>query len=118
MSPSHYGPFTECLPNFGGSRSHSYSHRFMTQIVLEGAHNVRDLDGLPAGAAVTRAGVLLRSDALDALTAADLAVLVDQHRLAHVIDLRSRAERIEKGRGLLGETEVRYSDLDVINEAD
>jgi len=90
----------------------------VTNIRLEGAHNVRDLDGLPAGDAVTRAGVLLRSDALDSLTPADVAVLVEQYRVAHVIDLRSHAERAEKGRGPLGETAVRYSDLDVIDEAD
>jgi protein tyrosine/serine phosphatase len=90
----------------------------VTQIALEGAHNVRDLDGLAAGDTSTRAGVLLRSDALDGLTAADVEVLVDNYHLAHVVDLRSRAERVEKGRGLLGETTVRYSDLDVINEAD
>jgi len=89
----------------------------MTQIALQGAHNVRDLDGLAAGEASTRPGVLLRSDALDALTPADVDVLVDEYHLAHVIDLRSRAERIEKGRGLLGRTAVRYSDLDVIDEA-
>jgi len=89
----------------------------MTQIVLEGAHNVRDLDGLPAGATATRAGVLFRSDALDALTAADVAALVDERGLAHVIDLRSRAEREERGRGPLGDSGVRYSELDVIDEA-
>jgi protein-tyrosine phosphatase len=89
----------------------------MTQIKLEGAHNVRDLDGLAAGDASTRADVLFRSDALDALTAADVNVLVEDHHLAHVIDLRSRAERVERGRGLLGQTEVRYSEIDVIDEA-
>jgi protein tyrosine/serine phosphatase len=89
----------------------------VTQLALQGAHNVRDLDGLAAGDLSTRARVLLRSDALDALTPADVEVLVDRYRLAHVVDLRSRAERLEKGRGLLGQTAVRYSDLDVIDEA-
>ena len=89
----------------------------MTQIQLEGAHNVRDLDGLPAGATTTRTGVLFRSDALDALSAADVAALVDDRGLAHVVDLRSRAERVERGRGRLGDTGVRYSELDVIDEA-
>jgi protein-tyrosine phosphatase len=89
----------------------------MTQIALEGAHNVRDLDGLAADSANTRVGVLLRSDALDALTPSDVEVLVDGYGLAHVIDLRSRAERLEKGRGLLGQSAVRYSDLDVVDEA-
>jgi len=89
----------------------------VTQIRLEGAHNVRDLDGLPATGGSTRAEVLLRGDALDGLTAADVTALVDGHHLAHVVDLRSRAERIERGRGLLGQTKVRYSDLDVVDEA-
>src|SRR4051794_37927157 len=89
----------------------------MTRIQLEGAHNVRDLDGLPAGTTTTRTGVLFRSDALDALTAADVAALADERGLAHVVDLRSRAARVERGRGQLGETGVRSSELDVIDEA-
>ncbi len=90
----------------------------MTQIQLEGAHNVRDVGGLPARTGSTRSGVLLRSDALDALTPADVDRLVTDIGLAHVIDLRSHAERAERGRGLLGQTSVRYSDLDVIDEND
>ena len=91
----------------------------MTQIQLEGAHNARDVGGLPAeGGGATRHGVLLRSDALDALTAADVERLVTDIGLAHVIDLRSRAERAERGRGLLGHTSVRHSDLDVVDETE
>ena len=47
---------------------------------LEDASNVRDLGGLPAATGRTRHGVLLRSDALDALTSADVAVLASRGR--------------------------------------
>jgi protein-tyrosine phosphatase len=83
-------------------------------IELEGAHNVRDLGGLAADGARTRAGVLLRSDALHELTAADVEQLVDVVGVAHVVDLRSSAERSERGRGALGSTAVRYTELEVI----
>jgi protein tyrosine/serine phosphatase len=88
-------------------------------IDLEGAHNVRDLGGLPTtGGAVTRPGVLLRSDALDALTDADVQRLVDGVGLAHVVDLRSNRERVERGRGALGTSGVTYSELEVIDDKD
>jgi len=88
-------------------------------IELDGAYNVRDLGGLPTGTGVTRAGVLLRADALDDLTDDDdVACLVDQRSLAHVFDLRSQSERDQRGRGRLGATEVAYSELEVIVEAD
>jgi protein tyrosine/serine phosphatase len=88
----------------------------MPPIILTGAHNVRDVGGLPALDGTTRPGVLLRGDALDALTETDVQQLVDTIGLRHVIDLRSPAERLERGRGLLGTTGVRYSDLDVVDE--
>lgn len=87
-------------------------------IDLEGAHNVRDLGGLRAAGGHTRAGVLLRSDALDGLTAADVAELVERRGLAHVVDLRSSGERLERGRGALGNTGIRYTELEVIGPAD
>jgi protein tyrosine/serine phosphatase len=87
-------------------------------IELEGAHNVRDVGGLPAGNRRTRPGVLLRSDGLDALTAADVSRLVTDRGLLHVVDLRSASERRERGRGLLGAASVRYYDVEVITEAD
>ena len=83
-------------------------------IELDGAHNARDLGGLRAGDARTRSGVLLRSDALHELSAADVTHLVDVVGLAHVVDLRSGAERLERGRGPLGSTGVRYTELEVI----
>jgi protein-tyrosine phosphatase len=85
-------------------------------IDLDGAHNVRDLGGLPAAGGRTQPGVLLRSDALDACTPADVNQLVDSIGLAHVIDLRTKAERTERGRGLLGDSKVRYTELSLIDE--
>jgi protein-tyrosine phosphatase len=87
-------------------------------IQLDGAYNVRDLGGLPANDGVTRSGVLLRADALDALTEADVARLVEELGLAHVFDLRSQAERDQRGRGRLGTTGVVYSELEVVAQAD
>ncbi|MFT3855769.1 MAG: tyrosine-protein phosphatase [Ilumatobacteraceae bacterium] len=87
-------------------------------IDLEGANNVRDLGGLRAGGRLTRTGVLLRSDALNELTAGDVRHLVDERGLAHVVDLRSAHERIERGRGPLGDTPVRYTEVEVIGPDD
>src|SRR5262245_39739545 len=89
-----------------------------TWIDLEGAHNVRDLGGLPANAGVTRHRVLLRSDALDALTDADVKLLIEEIGVNHVIDLRAARERHERGRGLLGDAGVTYSDLEIIDDSD
>src|SRR5262245_22644223 len=87
-------------------------------IELEGAHNVRDLGGLRAGSGRTRTGVLLRSDALDQLTAGDVRRLVEERGLAHVVDLRSANERVERGRGPLGATPLRYTEVEVIGPSD
>jgi protein-tyrosine phosphatase len=89
-----------------------------TWIDLAGAHNARDLGGLRAGTSRTRHGVLMRSDALDALTAEDVNRLVDELGLAHVVDLRSTHERLERGRGPLGATPVRYTEIEVIGPED
>jgi protein tyrosine/serine phosphatase len=90
-------------------------------IELDGAFNARDLGGLPTGDPDrrTRRGVLLRADALDGLSVADVAVLVEEWALGHVVDLRSAGERAERGRGLLGgHGAVVYSELEVIRDAD
>ena len=87
-------------------------------IDLEGANNVRDLGGLRAGERLTRSGVLLRSDALHELTPGDVRHLVEERGLAHVVDLRSAHERIERGRGPLGDTPVRYTEVEVIGPDD
>jgi protein-tyrosine phosphatase len=59
---------------------------------LSGAHNVRDLGGLPAASGTVRPRVLLRGDNLDNLTADDIALLGDEIGLRGVIDLRAPFE--------------------------
>jgi len=86
-------------------------------IELDGADNVRDLGGLPLrNGGWTQPGVLVRSDGLDALTEADVRVLVEDLGLRHVIDLRSAGERADRGRGRLGSSDVVYTELEVIDD--
>jgi protein tyrosine/serine phosphatase len=74
-----------------------------------GTLNFRDLGGLPAGPGRrTRPGVLFRSDTLQALTDADVALLVEELGLEVVIDLRVGAEAVEQGRGPLVARDVTY----------
>ena len=63
------------------------------RLVLERAANVRDLGGfaLPDGGR-TRSCVLLRSDAVHQLSERDVALLVGEWGLRHVIDLRAPGE--------------------------
>ena len=71
-------------------------------IPLEGAANVRDLGGLPTiDGRITRFGRVLRSDNLQGLTEADVALLHGEMGLGHVIDLRSAAEVQREGPGPL-----------------
>jgi protein tyrosine/serine phosphatase len=62
-------------------------------LALEGAFNVRDLGGLPTARGVIKSGVLYRGDSLVDLTATDIAMLVGEHGLRTVIDLRSEFEQ-------------------------
>ncbi len=74
----------------------------MAWIDLDGAVNVRDLGGLPAGdGRQTATGVLLRSDNLQDLSPADVATLVDGIGLTTIVDLRSGAESASEGPGPL-----------------
>ncbi|ONH52484.1 protein tyrosine phosphatase [Frankia sp. CcI49] len=61
-------------------------------IRLVGAHNVRDLGGLPAAGGAVRPRALLRGDNLDALTTEDIAVLGNDVGLRAVVDLRAPFE--------------------------
>lgn len=84
-------------------------------IELVGACNVRDLGGLPTkDGGVTRSGVVLRADAVDGLCDADVVALADTFGVRHVIDLRSEGERLERGRGLLGDRDVLYTEVEVV----
>ena len=70
----------------------------MPWIELEGAVNVRDLGGLPAGnGARTVAGRLLRADNLQELTPSDIARLVHDIGVTTIVDLRSTAELTSEG---------------------
>lgn len=89
----------------------------LSWIDLEGASNCRDLGGLPAAGGTTRAGVLVRADALDRLTDADVVELGQRRGLAHVVDLRTDGERAERGHGRLQARGIRYSELAVITDA-
>jgi protein-tyrosine phosphatase len=61
-------------------------------IELTGAHNVRDVGGLPAVGGTVRRRVLLRGDNLDSLTTDDVALLRDEVGLRGVVDLRAPHE--------------------------
>ena len=84
-------------------------------IELVGACNVRDLGGLPLrDGGVTRSGIVLRADALDGLGPDDVVALADTFGLRHIIDLRSEGERLERGRGPLGERDITYTEVEVV----
>lgn len=71
-------------------------------LALEGCLNFRDLGGYPVGGGGrVRWRRLFRSDALGALTPADVAELRDAIGLATVVDLRSTAELRVDGKGPL-----------------
>ncbi|MBE2318570.1 tyrosine-protein phosphatase [Solirubrobacter sp. CPCC 204708] len=82
---------------------------------LEGAANVRDVGGLPVeGGGVTASGVLIRSDNLQGLSAADIVRLVDELGVGVVVDLRTAYEIDREGPGPLvadGRVEIRHRDL-------
>ena len=90
----------------------------MPWIQLEGAFNVRDLGGLPAGnGSLTAPGRLIRSANLQELTPADVAKLVNDIGLSTVVDLRSPAEVTEEGPGPLDRVaSVRHENYPVLSE--
>jgi protein-tyrosine phosphatase len=74
-----------------------------------GAHNFRDLGGLPTeDGCRTRPGVLFRSDTVQELTEDDVDVLVHRLGLRLIVDLRGPAEVEREGRGLLADFSVRH----------
>lgn len=67
---------------------------------LTGAYNFRDLGGLPAGPDHrVRAGVLFRSDTLQALTDADVMRLVARIGVELLVDLRLGPETVSEDYG-------------------
>ncbi|MEV4174178.1 tyrosine-protein phosphatase [Nonomuraea sp. NPDC049709] len=87
-------------------------------IDLEGAVNARDLGGLPTrDGGRTRHGRIFRADNLQGLTPADVALLVGELKLRHVVDLRSTAEVSLEGPGPLTQVpEVRHHHLTLFAE--
>ena len=71
-------------------------------IELDGAANTRDLAGLPTAAGLTvKPDRLIRSDNLQTLSDADVALLVDGHGVRSVADLRTSVEVNREGPGPL-----------------
>jgi protein-tyrosine phosphatase len=87
-------------------------------IDLEGAVNARDLGGLPTrDGGETRRGRIFRADNLQGLTPDDVALLVGELNLRHVVDLRSNAEVSLEGPGPLTRVpEVRHHHLTLFAE--
>ena len=87
-------------------------------IDLDGAANVRDAGGLPAGDGTVRRDRLIRSDNLQGLTPADVRRLVDEHHVRAVADLRTQTEVDLEGPGpLTAEPEVSIEHLSLFTEA-
>jgi protein tyrosine/serine phosphatase len=87
-------------------------------IDLDGAANVRDLGGLPAGERTVRRDRLIRSDNLQGLTPDDVHRLVDEHHVRAVADLRTQTEVDLEGPGpLTAEPEVTIEHLSLFAEA-
>jgi protein tyrosine/serine phosphatase len=87
-------------------------------IDLDGSANARDVAGLPAGARTVRPNRLIRSDNLQDLTPRDIRMLVDDHEVRAVADLRTQTEVDLDGPGpLTREPRVRIEHLSLFAEA-
>jgi protein tyrosine/serine phosphatase len=83
----------------------THEHRF---VPLDGAFNFRDLGGLATrDGAVTRTGVMFRSDALHHLVPSDVDHLTELG-MRTIIDLRSSVELDRSGRGPLADTDMQW----------
>ncbi len=86
----------------------------MTWLSLDGTANARDIGGLRTiDGRTTRSGVLLRSDNLQDLTPADIALLTSMG-LGTVLDLRTAPELEIIGPGPLRQSDVRHVHLDLV----
>ncbi len=91
----------------------------MAWIRLENAVNTRDLGNLPAeGGARTAPGRLVRSDNLQDLSPDDITLLVEEHGVTTVIDLRTPNEIQQEGPApMTAVGSVRHVHLSVIPES-
>lgn len=75
----------------------------------QGLVNLRDLGGLPLqGGGSTKPGVLYRSESLQEATQRDAELLLQEYRLATVVDLRSARETVTEGRGPFAGAPITY----------
>jgi protein-tyrosine phosphatase len=90
-------------------------HDTRRHIRLEAVHNFRDLGGyLTGGGMQTRWGLLYRADGIGRLSSADFDA-IRRLRLRTVIDLRSHAELVERGRCPHDELDVDYEHLPILD---
>lgn len=84
--------------------------------MLEGAYNFRDLGGMPTsdGRHIIP-GRLFRSDTLQALTDADVKLVMEELGVRCIIDLRSAREAVQEGRGSLGRYPLCYVNVPLID---
>ncbi|MCI9129832.1 MAG: tyrosine-protein phosphatase [Eggerthellaceae bacterium] len=87
-------------------------------IPLKGAHNTRDLGGLPAADGRNVAACrLIRSGDLHHCTQDDLADLTERHQMKRVVDFRTSVERKEAPDPTAKLPEVTFADLPVFSES-
>lgn len=85
-------------------------------ILLEGAHNVRDLGGYPTkDGRTTKKGVFFRADSMANLTAGDVAKL-RKLGVTLAVDLRSPEEILKKPSRLAGVDGIRYEKVPMIDD--
>ncbi len=85
-------------------------------IDLEGCVNFRDLGGYPAShGRHLRWRILYRSDALHALSGADVLRFHDELGITEIVDLRSSLELENEGRGRLETEPIGFSHLPLFN---
>jgi len=81
---------------------------------LRGCSNFRDLGGLPTATGTTTWGRVFRSDTLQELADEDVRILLDDVKLATIIDLRTTREIKAEGRGPLEDEAIGYVNLPFI----
>jgi protein-tyrosine phosphatase len=89
--------------------------RYVRRIEFDGMVNFRDLGGLPANGGRIRRRRLFRSDSVAYASGADVARLVDELRLATLIDLRGESEVALLGRGLMRTAAVTYVSAPIVD---
>ena len=86
-------------------------------LTVEGLANARDVGGLPLdGGGRVRRGVLLRTESLEGVDAAGVALLTGELGVVQVLDLRTDHERATYGLGALADAGVPVHRLSFIPE--